>query len=57
MRALINSDRDTTRGQSSEQHRHAETAVATIWLVFYGLALGVAISSPFVYAAMELASK
>jgi hypothetical protein len=57
MRALINSDRDTTRGQSSEQHRHAETAVATIWLVFYGLALGVAISSPFVYATMELASK
>lgn len=57
MRALIDTDRDTSRGERSEKHQHGDAAVATIWLVFYMLGLGVAISSPFVYAAMELASK
>lgn len=54
MRALI---KNTPLGQSPEKHNHAETAVATIWLVFYALALGVAISSPFVYGAIELAAR
>jgi hypothetical protein len=51
------SDRNTSVGQNAEEHNHAETAVATIWLVFYTLALGVAISSPFVYAAIQVAGK
>ncbi|HXZ21153.1 MAG TPA: hypothetical protein VEH78_00140 [Pseudolabrys sp.] len=55
MRAPVNGDRNASE-QSIEQ-RHAESAVATIWLVFYALALGVAFSSPFVYAAIELAAR
>jgi hypothetical protein len=57
MRRLISSDRNVPLGQIPEKHNHAETAVATIWLVFYALALGVAISSPFVYAAIEVAAR
>ena len=56
MRASVNGDRPTS-GQSTEKHHYAESAVATIWLVFYVLALGVAFSSPFVYAAIELAAR
>ena len=56
MRASVNGDRHASE-QDSEKRHHAESAVATIWLVFYVLALGVAFSSPFVYAAIELAAK
>lgn len=57
MRPLINLGRNASFGPDAEKGNHAETAVATIWLVFYMLALGVAISSPFVYAAIEIAAK
>ncbi|HTM74057.1 MAG TPA: hypothetical protein VL198_12580 [Pseudolabrys sp.] len=36
--------------------RHSEAAVATIWLVFYVLGLTVAISSPIISRAIELAA-
>jgi hypothetical protein len=56
MRVSINGDRHASE-RGTKKHNHAETAVATIWLVFYVLALGVAFSSPFVYAAIELAAR
>jgi Bacterial regulatory helix-turn-helix protein, lysR family len=36
---------------------HPESAIAAIWLVFYGLALGAALASPLVAGALELASR
>ena len=56
MGASINGDQHAFE-QSTKKHNHADSAVATIWLVFYVLALGVAFSSPFVYAAIELAAR
>jgi len=43
-------------GQRESENR-ADSAVATIWLVFYVLALGVAITSPFVQDAISLAAR
>jgi hypothetical protein len=40
-----------------EGENRADSAVATIWLVFYVLALGVAITSPFVQDAISLAAR
>ena len=54
MRALTNADRNASEHDIKKRNR-ADSAVATIWLVFYVLALGVAFFSPFVYAAMEIA--
>jgi hypothetical protein len=45
-----------TAGQRESENR-ADSAVATIWLVFYALALGVAIASPFVPDAISLAAR
>ena len=56
MRALMNADQKASE-QDIKKRNRADSAVATIWLVFYALALGVAFSSPFVYAAMEVAAK
>ena len=35
---------------------HSEAVVATIWLVFYVLGLAVAVSSPIISRAIELAA-
>jgi hypothetical protein len=45
-----------TAGQRESENR-ADSAVATIWLVFYVLALGVAITSPFVPDVISLAAR
>jgi hypothetical protein len=45
-----------TAGQRESESR-ADSAVATIWLVFYALALGVAITSPFIPDAISLAAR
>jgi hypothetical protein len=45
-----------TAGQRKSENR-ADSAVATIWLVFYALALGVAITSPFIPDAISLAAR
>ena len=45
MRAT-DTDQNSPVRQSTENHKAAE-AIATIWLVFYVLAVGVAITSPF----------
>jgi len=40
----------------AEFHRQSEAAVATIWLVFYVVGIVVAVSSPIVSRALELAT-
>jgi hypothetical protein len=40
-----------------ENENGADSAVATIWLVFYVLALGVAITSPFIADMTTLAAR
>jgi hypothetical protein len=54
MEAIMREHR--TAGQRESENR-ADSAVATIWLVFYVLALGVAITSPFVQDAISLAAR
>jgi len=44
------------RRKRTEQPHGAEAAVATVWLVFYALALGVAISTPLLTRAIEVAA-
>jgi hypothetical protein len=41
----------------AELHRHSEAAVANIWLVFYVLGIVVAVSSPFVSRALDIAAR
>ena len=55
-------DRIDTGGNSScrqgtNSGNRAKSAVATIWLVFYVLAVGVAIASPLVARAIETAAR
>jgi hypothetical protein len=45
-----------TQRRREELRNHSEAAVATIWLVFYVLGLAVAVSSPIVSRAIELAA-
>ena len=45
-----------TQRRQAELHNRSEAAVATIWLVFYVLGLAVAVSSPIVSRAIELAA-
>ncbi|MGB9409691.1 MAG: hypothetical protein WCB26_00495 [Pseudolabrys sp.] len=39
--------------QRVEDSNRAESGLATLWLVFYAVALGVAISSPLISRAIE----
>jgi hypothetical protein len=43
--------------QGGESDNRTDTVVATLWLVFYVLAIGVAISSPAVTGAIDLAAR
>jgi hypothetical protein len=45
-----------TQRRRAELRNHSEAAVATLWLVFYVLGLAVAISSPIISRAIELAA-
>lgn len=45
-----------TQRRRAELHSRSEAAVATIWLVFYVLGLAVAVSSPIISRAIELAA-
>lgn len=57
MRVLADRRRNTSRRRMAENSHHTEAAVATIWLVFYVLAIGVAITSPMLTRAIELATR
>ncbi|MGA7081762.1 MAG: hypothetical protein WB005_01125 [Pseudolabrys sp.] len=39
--------------QRAEDSNRAESGIATLWLVFYAVALGVAISSPLISRTIE----
>lgn len=57
MRPLSKADRSMSHRRSTDSDGRPESAVAAIWLIFYVFALGVAIASPFVSEAIELASR
>jgi len=44
-----------TQKRHDPDNQHRDGMVATVWLVFYALAIGVAISSPLVSHALEIA--
>lgn len=46
-----------TQRRQAKFYSRSEAAVATIWLVFYVLGLAVAVSSPIVSRAIELAAR
>lgn len=56
MRKSIKSSRQALKQDRPGDYRRDEL-VATVWLVFYGLAIGVAISAPYVSHALEIAWK
>ena len=57
MRIFINADRKSSRTEPPENQNRADSAVATIWLAFYILALGVAIASPIVFDTLTVAAR
>jgi hypothetical protein len=54
MEATMRTRRNANR---RENENGADSAVATIWLIFYVLALGVAITSPFIPDMTTLAAR
>jgi hypothetical protein len=54
MRISSKSLRRTQKRHNPDDHQR-DGMVATVWLVFYALAVGVAISSPLVSNALEIA--
>jgi len=57
MQPLGKADRGMSQQRSTDSYGPPESAIAAIWLVFYGLALGAAIASPLVSGTLELASR
>jgi hypothetical protein len=51
----IRNSRDASSRRGAESS-NAESGIATLWLVFYAIALGVAISSPLISRAIEFAA-
>jgi hypothetical protein len=49
--------RKRPRPHDKQNHNGGETAVAMIWLAFYLLALGVAVTSPILSSAIEFAAR
>jgi hypothetical protein len=57
MRHRTRADRQRLLRQSGESNNRTDTVVATVWLAFYVLAIVVAISSPAITRAIDLASR
>lgn len=55
MRHRTHADRQSRRRQSHEGDSRTDTVVATVWLVFYVLAIVVAITSPVLTRTIEIA--
>lgn len=45
------------RPHDKQDYGGGESAVATVWLAFYGLALGIAVASPILSRAIEFAAR
>jgi hypothetical protein len=52
----IGHDQKSSFRQGTEGSDGAESGIAMLWLAFYVLALGVAISSPLISRAIEFAA-
>ena len=57
MRPRTQVDRQNRRRRRPEGDSRTDTVVATVWLVFYVLAIVVAISSPAITRAIDLAAR
>ena len=53
----ISADFRKTQHRRAELRSRSEAMVATIWLVFYVLGIAVAVSSPIISRAIELAAQ
>ena len=57
MPARLDVGRNSSYRQGTDSDIRGESAVATIWLVFYVLALGVTITSVLVSGTIEIAAR
>ena len=57
MRHRTHTDRQKPFRKRGERDNHTDTVVATVWLAFYVLAIVVAISSPAITRAIDLAAR
>lgn len=57
MRHRIHADRQRLLRQSGKSSNRTDTVIATVWLAFYVLAIVVAISSPAITRAIDLAAR
>ena len=57
MRTITNTNKYISHWQRKQEHNRGESAVATIWLVFYGLVLAGALAWPFVFDKIDLAAR
>ena len=57
MQPISKADRGMSQRRSTDGYGPPESAIAAIWIVFYGQALGAAIAPPLVSGALELARR
>jgi hypothetical protein len=57
MRHRTHADRQRLLRQSGKSNNRTDTIIATVWLTFYVLAIVVAISSPAITRAIDLAAR
>jgi hypothetical protein len=57
MRPRTHIDRQSPRRRRPDGDSRTDTVVATVWLIFYVLAVVVAISSPAITHAIDMAAR
>jgi hypothetical protein len=57
MRHRTHADRQRPLRQSGGNNSRSDTVVATVWLVFYVLAIGVAVTSPLLSHTIDFAAR
>jgi hypothetical protein len=57
MSPRTSTDESSSFQQTTSRNNHGASAVATIWLVFYGLAVGAAITWFFAFDAINIAAR
>jgi hypothetical protein len=57
MRPRTHIDRQSPRRRRPDGDSRTDTVVATVWLIFYVLAVVVAISSPAITRAIDMAAR
>jgi len=57
MRHRTHTDRQRPRRHNGQRNSHTDTIIATVWLAFYALAVIVAISSPAITRAIDVAAR